>query len=60
MATKAETLAAIQAERTQVLARIAELKALIQNRPEVPDDVVAAINAIFEPATEDGDTPPTP
>lgn len=56
MATKAEALAAIQAEAAQVKAKIDALKEIIANRPEVPDDVVAAINAIFEePAPE-----PTP
>ena len=51
MASKAEALAAIEAlnaktavEHEQVLAAIAGLKAVIADRPEVPDDVVAAIN----------------
>lgn len=66
MATKEEALAAIQtlkdtaaAEHEQVLAELQRLADIIANRPEVPDDVVAAINevrgnieGIFSPAPE--------
>lgn len=76
MATKQDALTAIQslkdaaaAEHTQVLAEIQRLQDLVANRPEVPDDVIAAINevsgnigAIFEPtpAPEPEPTPEIP
>jgi hypothetical protein len=66
MATKQDALDAIAAakatataEHEQVLAAVQALKDVIANRPEVPDDVVAAIStlgtdieAIFTPEPE--------
>lgn len=73
MATKAEALNAIQAlkdqsaaEHDQVTAELQRLADIIANRPEVPQDVVDAINsvsanigAIFEPAPEPTPEPPS-
>ena len=73
MASKQDALNAIQAlkdaaaaEHVQVLAEIQKLKDLA-NRPDVPDDVVAAINevsgnisGIFEPEPEPEPTPEEP